>query len=169
MLRNGFGYAKDPILKPLSNIETRDALIDWSDPENPTEADWPDADVVIGNPPFLGGKLLRRRLGDGYVDLLFRVYHGRVPREGDFVTYWHEKARAMVGRGTEVVRGVPIRYSESEQVVAVNNQWLSASEITREAIIFGSGAAEWRVERQARLVRLLNPKGDVQYFGNCQP
>lgn len=72
-------------------------------------------------------------------------------------------------RGTAVVPGVPIRFSESEQVVAVNNQWLSASEITRDAIIFGSGAAEWRVERQAKLVRLLNPKGDVQYFGNCAP
>lgn len=32
MLHNGFGYARDPILKPLTNIETRDALIGWSDP-----------------------------------------------------------------------------------------------------------------------------------------
>jgi hypothetical protein len=72
-------------------------------------------------------------------------------------------------RGKEVVRGVPIRFSETEQVVAVNNQWLSASEITRDAIVFGSGASEWRVERQARLARLVSPKGDVQFFGNCTP
>ena len=63
MLRNGYGYARDPILKPLTNIETCDALIDWSDPENPTEADWPDADVIIGNPPFLGGEAPALRAG----------------------------------------------------------------------------------------------------------
>jgi type II restriction/modification system DNA methylase subunit YeeA len=96
MIRNGFGYERDPILRPLDNIETRDALLDWSDPDNPTEADWLDADVIIGNPPFLGGKLMRAGLGDAYVDTLFRVFDGRVPREADFVTYWHEKARAMV-------------------------------------------------------------------------
>ena len=99
MLRNGYGYARDPILKPLTNIETRDALIDWSDPEHPRKADWPNSDVIIGNPPFLGGKLLRSGLGDQYVDVLFRLYDGRVPREADFVTYWHDTARAMVEGG----------------------------------------------------------------------
>lgn len=99
MLRNGFGYERDPILKPLDNIETRDALIDWSDADNPKEADWPDADVITGNPPFLGRKLLRGGLGDEYVDTLFQVFDRRVPREADFVTYWHEKARAMVSAG----------------------------------------------------------------------
>jgi type II restriction/modification system DNA methylase subunit YeeA len=99
MLRNGFAYARDPILRPLANIETKDALIDASDPAQPVEAGWPDAEVIIGNPPFLGGKLLRANLGDAYVDSLFRVYAGRVPREADLVTYWHEKARAMVEAG----------------------------------------------------------------------
>ncbi len=99
MLRNGFAYARDPILRPLANIETKDALIDASDPAQPVEAGWPDAEVIIGNPPFLGGKLLRANLGDAYVDTLFRVYEGRVPREADLVTYWHEKARAMVEAG----------------------------------------------------------------------
>ncbi|MFV2062692.1 MAG: type IIL restriction-modification enzyme MmeI, partial [Chloroflexota bacterium] len=96
---NGFGYARDPILKPLENIETRDALIDWSDPEHPVEAQWPDADVIIGNPPFLGAKLLRRGLGFSYVDELFRIYGGRLPGMSDLVAYWHEKARAMIEAG----------------------------------------------------------------------
>ena len=70
---------RDPILRPLDNIETRDALLDLTDPEHPREADWPDAEFIIGNPPFLGGKLLRADLGDEYVDALFGVYDGRVP------------------------------------------------------------------------------------------
>ena len=53
-----------------------------------------DGDGHHRQPPFLGGKLMRSNLGDDYVDALFRVYEGRVPREADLVTYWHEKARA---------------------------------------------------------------------------
>jgi type II restriction/modification system DNA methylase subunit YeeA len=57
------------------------------------------ADFIIGNPPFVGGKLMRNYLGADYVDMLFGVYNDRVPREADYVCYWHEKARAMVETG----------------------------------------------------------------------
>ena len=85
MIRHGLGYRRDPILKPLHHIETRDALLDLSDPTNPREAEWPEAEFIVGNPPFLGAKLLRRGLGDDYVDTLFDVFDGRVPREADLV------------------------------------------------------------------------------------
>jgi type II restriction/modification system DNA methylase subunit YeeA len=65
---------------------------------NPSEPSWPEADFIVSNPPFLGGKLLRRNLGDAYVDSLLRLYHERVPAEADLVTYWFEKAREMVER-----------------------------------------------------------------------
>lgn len=96
MLSNGFAYLRDPILRPLENIECRDAVLDLSDPYSPREPKWPKASVIVGNPPFLGGKLMRTKLGDDYVDDLFHVWKGRVPHEADFVGYWHEKARAMV-------------------------------------------------------------------------
>jgi type II restriction/modification system DNA methylase subunit YeeA len=99
MLGNGFAYLRDPILRPLDNIENRDAVLDLTDPANPNEPEWPTADVIVGNPPFLGGKLMRTSLGSDYVDALFRVWDGRVPREADFVCYWHEKARGMVEEG----------------------------------------------------------------------
>src|SRR5664280_2620647 len=98
MLRHGLGYRRDPILSPLNHIETRDALLDLADPSHPKEAEWPAAEFIVGNPPFLGGKLLRRGLGDAYVDTLFEVFDGRVPREADFVAYWHEKARDAIAR-----------------------------------------------------------------------
>ena len=59
MLRNGFAESRDPILQPLDTIECRDAVLT---PDG-QEPDWPEADVVIGNPPFLGGKLLLSNLG----------------------------------------------------------------------------------------------------------
>ncbi len=100
MIANGFAYVRDPILKPLDTIEQRDAVLDLSDPEHPREPAWPSATVIVGNPPFIGGKLMRANLGDEYVEALFKVYDGRVPREADLVCYWHEKARAMVEAGT---------------------------------------------------------------------
>jgi hypothetical protein len=99
MLRHGYAYLRDPVLRTLDNIETRDALIDWTDPEHPVEAAWPDAEVIIGNPPFLGNRLLRRNLGHEYVAVLFRLFGRRLPNASDFVAYWHEKARAMVEAG----------------------------------------------------------------------
>ena len=41
------------------------------------------ADVVIGNPPFLGGKLPITHLGEAYVARMFETYDGRVPAEAD--------------------------------------------------------------------------------------
>ena len=99
MLANGFAYSRDPILKPLDTIEQRDAVLDLSDPENPCEPDWPEATVIVGNPPFLGAKLLRTNLGNEYVESLFEVYRGRVAGMADFVVYWYEKARAMIEAG----------------------------------------------------------------------
>jgi type II restriction/modification system DNA methylase subunit YeeA len=98
MLQNGFAYLKDPILQSLETIECRDALVREVDGEV-REAEWPKADVIVGNPPFLGGKLLRSNLDSAYVDDLFTVFKNRVPPEADLVTYWFEKARAAVADG----------------------------------------------------------------------
>ena len=99
MRRNGFSEARDPILKPLDTIECRDAILTPDD----TEPNWPEADVVIGNPPFLGGKLLITHLGEDYVSRMFKTYAGRVPAEADLVCYWFEKA------GRQIVAGQALR------------------------------------------------------------
>lgn len=65
-------------------------------------------DVIIGNPPFLGGKLLRRGLGDQYVNRLFALWDGRVARESDLCCYWLEKSRAVIESG-RARRAIPMR------------------------------------------------------------
>jgi len=95
MRRNGFSESRNPILKPLDTIECRDAILAPDD----TEPDWPDADVVIGNPPFLGDKLLIRHLGDHYVSRLRGKYAGRLPAQADLVCYWFEKAGKQIQVG----------------------------------------------------------------------
>ena len=93
--RNGYQHATDPILQSLDGIEHRDALLNTDG----SEASWPKADVIVGNPPFLGDKMMRGQLGDSYVETLRNTYAGRVPGGADLVTYWFEKARAQIAAG----------------------------------------------------------------------
>ena len=65
---------------------------------NPRPAEWPAADVVVGNPPFIGDKKLRAALGDGYVDAL-RGAIGEVPESADFVMFWWHHAAQLVAQG----------------------------------------------------------------------
>ena len=95
MRRNGFSGARDPILEPLETIECRDAIL----AEDGGEPEWPEADVVIGNPPFLGGKMLRGVLGGAYVEALQRLYRARIHGEADLVCHWFDKAARLVGEG----------------------------------------------------------------------
>ncbi len=93
---NGFGQPAEPILKPLETVEQMDAVLARGEDGTLREPDWPEADVIVGNPPFLGDKKMRAELGDEYVDNLRKLYSGRVGGGADLVTYWFEHARMMV-------------------------------------------------------------------------
>ena len=102
MRRNGFGASTDPILEPLDTIECRDAIL----APDGTEPEWPKADVVIGNPPFLGGKRLIKELGEDYVTRMFGAWQGRVPAEADLVCYWLVKAGEHIAAGRATRAGL---------------------------------------------------------------
>lgn len=95
MVENGFGASKDPILKSLDQVECRDALLN---PDG-SEAQWPAADVVVGNPPFIGDKKMKGFLGAEYVERLRTRYDGRVSGGANFVCYWFEKANDAIRDG----------------------------------------------------------------------
>jgi hypothetical protein len=122
--QNGYPHAVNPILRPLDGIEHRDALIQVTEdreqvtedrvvspkPPNvndgafgeralPVEAEWPQADVIVGNPPFLGGSKKRGELGADYFDALNAVYADAVPGGADLVCYWFHKARKQILAG----------------------------------------------------------------------
>ena len=103
---NGFPYTHRPVLTPLDTIRQTDAILDATDPDHPVEAEWPTAEFIVGNPPFLGGKLLRTELGDGYVEALFSQYRGKVPAEADLVCYWFDKAQRAIAEGETARAGL---------------------------------------------------------------
>lgn len=104
MLKHGYAIRRDPILATLDHIECRDAVLIYQDggPDAGAlvgEPEWPACDAIVGNPPFLGDKMMRGELGDDYVTALRTEYDGRVPGGADLVTYWFEKAQAHIEAG----------------------------------------------------------------------
>ena len=93
---NGYGAPSQPILKPLDTIHKMDAILAFDDAGRPAEPVWPEADVIVGNPPFLGDKKMRAELGDAYVNAVRRLYEGRIRGGADLVTYWFERARGHI-------------------------------------------------------------------------
>ena len=65
---------------------------------NPRPATWPQADFIVGNPPFIGTARMREDLGDGYAETL-RATYPNVPESADFVLYWWHKAAELTRTG----------------------------------------------------------------------
>ena len=111
MLKHGYAIRRDPILATLDHIECRDAVIQFDGAGAGAgalvgEPEWPDCDAIVGNPPFLGDKVMRSEMGDDYVTALRTAYRGRVPGGADLVTYWFEKARAHIQSGKCTAAGL---------------------------------------------------------------
>jgi type I restriction-modification system DNA methylase subunit len=91
----------DPVLPTLTNINFGthggyDAVLRRTptgepDVENPMVPDWPEADFIVGNPPFIGGKDIRGSLGSDYAEALWKA-NPRVPKSADFVMQWWDRA-----------------------------------------------------------------------------
>jgi hypothetical protein len=161
MLKNGYDFRRNPILAPLDHIEHRDALLN----ADGSEAAWPKADVIVGNPPFLGDKMMRGELGGDYVERLRKRYAGRVLGGADLVTYWFEKSRAQIETGlceraglvaTNSIRGganrkVLDRIVETTRIFEAwsDEAWVNEGAAVRVSLLgFGSGSG---IDGSARL------------------
>jgi hypothetical protein len=78
----------------MPDPQARIALLEYL---KPAPAKWPEADFIVGNPPFIGNKRMRDALGDGYTEAL-RAAYPKMPQSADFVMFWWEKA-ALAARG----------------------------------------------------------------------
>ena len=119
---NGFPYIQSPILTPLDTIRQTDAILDLSDPDNPTEPEWPAAEFIVGNPPFLGHFPFRESLGDEYVNAVYGLYGNRIPNSSDLCCYWFEKARGQIESGATQRAGLlatqAIRFQSNRRALA---------------------------------------------------
>ncbi|MEL7430335.1 MAG: DNA methyltransferase, partial [Pseudomonadota bacterium] len=113
--RNSGGLPSDPVLRDYGNIKQGDAVLTWDGYPVPTikegketfpnarRPDWPEAEFIVGNPPFIGGKDIRRHLGDGYTEMLWKV-HKHMNDSADFVMYWWDRAAEILARKGTALR-----------------------------------------------------------------
>lgn len=108
------GIPSEPILRDFRNIECRDAVLDWDGapmPQltrvdgktfetypNPRRAAWPEADFIVGNPPFIGVRQFISLVPETYVRTL-RLVYPEVPETCDFVMYWWHRSAELVEAG----------------------------------------------------------------------
>jgi hypothetical protein len=116
---NGFDNDRTPVLQDLDGFLNEDALLvphyhskaktlkEAQAGEHTedaalkfyTERQWPECDVLVGNPPFLGNKRMRTELSDQYTKAIFETFGSRLPATSDFCCYWFEKARQLIAEG----------------------------------------------------------------------
>ena len=84
----------EPVLEGYGQVEHRDAVLDGEGRPAP----WPDADFIVGNPPFVGAARMRDALGDDYTEAL-RAAYPDVPESADLVMHWWHRAAEAVRRG----------------------------------------------------------------------
>ena len=147
MRQNGFEAAKNPILRPLKTIQQRDAIIN----ADGSAMEWPSADVIIGNPPFLGAKLMKRTLGVSETEEIRRLYDGRLAAFTDLVCYWFENARSHIEQGKASRAGLVATNS-----IRKNTNLPVLKRIAQTTRIFEAWSEEkWTVEGAAVDVSLI--------------
>ena len=94
---NGHTTKPHPVTgKEVPDETARTVLFDYL---NPRRAEWPPADYIVGNPPFIGASRMRDALGDGYTESLRKAWKGDVPESADLVMFWWSKAAAETAQG----------------------------------------------------------------------
>ena len=159
---NGFPYKHNPILTPLDTIWQTDAILNYDDDGNAMEPEWPDAEFIVGNPPFLGHVPFREQLGDEYVGAVYDIYGDRIPNSSDICCYWFEKARAQIEAGKVKRAGLlatqAIRFRTSRPVLErikhsgdiftahSDKEWvLDGANVHISIVCFDDGAEERRM------------------------
>lgn len=109
-IRTKGGPPREPILEAFHNIRQAESVLMWdgwpvpvASFPNARRPEWPQAEFIVGNPPFVGGKDIRGRLGDAYAEALWRV-HRHMNESADYVMYWWDRSAELLTRKGTVLR-----------------------------------------------------------------
>lgn len=172
-LDHDFRDLRDPVLGRTEQIECRDAILTENEAGEPVAAEWPNADYIVGNPPFLGAKRVLEELGEEYADRLRTAYGGALNARADFCVYWHELARRQIERGASQTAGLlatnsivgpysrPVleRISESGRIFFAysDEEWVNDGAAVRISIVGQSGPDEPFLMLDDEQVSQINP------------
>jgi hypothetical protein len=109
------GPPDEPILRAFKNIQVKNAVLTWDGAPlpkivdgketypNPRRPDWPAAEFIVGNPPFIAGQDFRRTLGNSYAEAIWDL-HKSISGAADLVMYWWDYAAELLTRRGTVLR-----------------------------------------------------------------
>jgi len=103
---NGYSYKTHPITG--NDVPDPNARVESYDYENPKRAKWPEAEFIVGNPPFIGGKDMRAELGDGYAEAAWKA-RPKISGGADFVMHFWDEAAQRLGRKPTKAKPNPLR------------------------------------------------------------
>jgi hypothetical protein len=125
----------------------------------PRRPPWPEAEFIVGNPPFTGGKDIRAEQGDAYAEALWAV-NPRLNASADLVMYWWDRAADILTRkGSKLRRFGLVTTNSISQVFQrrVVAPWLSAANANKQAasLVFAVDDHPWtKATRDAAAVRI---------------
>ena len=130
---------------------------------NPRKAEWPQADFIVGNPPFIGNKRMRDALGDGYTQALRASWHD-VPETADFVMYWWQHAAAA----TRALRSRRFGFITTNSITQVFNR--TVVERAGVGLAYAIPDHPWVDSAEGAAVRVAMTVGvpDVGHLGELQ-
>ena len=127
-LRTQNGFPSEPILKAFHNVVVKDAVLeadvklvrdkngkpvtrvgaDGTEAEvyrydNPRQPEWPEAEFIVGNPPFVAGQNFRTEFGNEYAETLWNLYQD-IPGGADLVMYWWKRAAEVLVQNETALR-----------------------------------------------------------------
>jgi hypothetical protein len=173
---DGRTYAKHPVTdEEVPDEEARVEVVRYI---SPRRAEWPGADFIIGNPPYIGARRIRLALGDEYVMTLRSVYED-VPETCDYVMYWWHKAAREIERGrtrrfgfittNSIVqsysRGLIERHLREEQGVRIilaipDHPWVEASDGAAVRVAMTVVTSQQDYTGRAILARVIDEEGE---------
>ena len=163
----------EPILGYTEQIECRNAVMTTDGAGAPIAAEWPEAEFIVGNPPFLGMKRMRQELPEREVDRLRAAYADDLDGRVDLCVYWHELARRQIAVGksrragllaTQNIRGAfsrPVleRINESGQIFMAyaDEEWINDGAAVRISIVGQDDGSETDRTLNGDIVSHINP------------
>ena len=172
-LQHSLRRLPEPILGQIEQIECRDAILAEDAEGNPIPAEWPAAEFIVGNPPFLGNKLMPGELGNSYVRRLHDAYRDAVHGNSDLCAYWHEVSYRQIAAQKSTRAGLlatnSIRDEFSGQVLQRiyaagrlvfayrNEQWIGDGAAVRISIVGQDDGSDPVRELDGQIVSNLNP------------
>lgn len=127
-----------------------EAILHYFTYQNARQAEWPRADFIVANPPYVGDKRQREVFGDGYVEALRAVF-AEVPDGADYVMYWWYKAAKEVAAGRTIRAGL---ITTNSIVQKLNREVVAAAASAGAEVAWAVADHPWVDETGSAAVRV---------------